>query len=85
MKYSDLKADEHLEEMLHFEPTRAKITNIFCFDVRIVFGIIESLIHLFSIPAVPRHFSVLSAHIKCSSGHSGNLWQIHVAVRDKRF
>lgn len=53
-------ADEDLEEVLHFEPTRVLKLQISLFlAISKIFGIIESLIQFFFMPAVPRHFNVL--------------------------
>lgn len=63
MKEADLKdalADEDLEEVLYFEPTRVlKSQTCLFLAISEIFVIKESLMQFFSMPAVPRHFDVL--------------------------
>lgn len=78
-------ADEGLEEVLHFEPTRILKSQISLFlAISKIFGIIESLIQFFQYQLCP---GTLMSCVECSYKMfcSGCLWRMHVAVIEQRF
>lgn len=78
-------ADEDLEEVPYFEPTRALKSHFFFFlAISKIFGIIESLMQIFQCQLCP---STLMSCAECSYQMfcSGYLWQIHVAVVELGF